>query len=67
MYPQFRPPLKFALLWAVNVALLTAIYFLADIRINMLITPGGIAEVILAIGLILAGLETWLFSKLRGE
>ncbi len=67
MYPQFRPPLKFALLWAANVALLTAIYFLADIEINMLITPGGIAEVILAISLILAGLETWLFNKLRGE
>ncbi len=67
MYPQFRPPLKFALLWAANVAILAGIYFLADIEIPILITSGGIAEVILAIGLILAGLEALLFSKLRGE
>ncbi len=67
MYPQFRPPLKFALLWAVNVAILAAIYFLADIEIPMLINSGGIAELILAAGLILAGPETWIFNKLRGE
>ncbi len=67
MYPQFRPPLKFALLWAANVAILAAIYFLSDIKINMLIRPDQIAEIIAAISLILAALEAALFSKLKGE
>ncbi len=62
-----RFPIKFALLWSANLAVLAAIYFLGDIQLPILINRQDIGKVIGGIALILALLESALISKIKGE
>lgn len=66
MYPKL--PLKFILLWIVNLAILVAVSVGTGFHQNLShLTMRNLTMVYLLAGAILAGLEQALWDKLRGE
>lgn len=63
-YPKL--PLKFILLWIVNIAILLAVTFLTGFHNTLLKTNiKNLAYLYLFVGAIMAGLEQALWDKLR--
>lgn len=67
MFP-YKLPLKFILLWVINIALLLVIALTTGIHDFLLkLSLRNLAWVYLAAGAVLAALEQSLFDKLRGK
>lgn len=67
MFP-YKLPLKFILLWIVNLAILVAISLYTGFHeILMDVIVGQVRWIYLAVGGILAGLEEALWDKLKGN
>lgn len=72
MNAMYHPklPLKFILLWVINLVLLLAVSFatgLKDALFNMRINGKNLAYLYLGVGAVLALLEQALWDKLRGN
>ena len=64
----YKLPLKFILLWIVNLAILVAISLYTGFHeILMDVIVGQVRWIYLAVGGILAGLEEALWDKLKGN
>ena len=67
MFP-YKLPIKFILLWIVNLAILVAISLYTGFHeILMDVIVGQVRWIYLAVGGILAGLEEALWDKLKGN
>lgn len=62
-----RFPLKFTLLWMANLAVVVAVYFIFDLDFPFLVNIRDVSTVLLGVALVMAGLETALISKIKGE
>lgn len=64
----YRLPLKFILLWCLNLAILVAISLSTGFhQILLNVIRGQVTWIYLAVGALMAALEEWLIDKLKGN
>ncbi len=60
-------PLKFILLWILNLAILTAVDLFFGIHQSLSLSLKDVTTILLVLGAVLALAEQWLWDKLHGN